>query len=317
MTFGNMSEVCEHATVPLCNLISSGDDLFKTGVVPKCYARSIYVANTVIFQVGTTIINIGALILIVLILFNIRSKFTAIGRAEMMFLYSSLLVLTVFSIVNDCGVSPPGSRTYGFLVAVQNGLSSVCSWALMVCGFLGFELWEDGKKRSMMMLYVSSLGIFALTFILSVFAFRNLDSSVSVGRDTALFVVLYLLNAIFVAIYFVSQAILCLGILKNVWAFGVIALSSFFFVFAQILTYSLSKVICEGCNHYLDGLFFGTLSNTLAIMMIYKYWDIITAEDLEFSVSNGESFTQMFGSYDDKKSDLNYSDSRSNLNYPL
>ncbi|KAJ2079255.1 Chitin synthase, class 7, partial [Coemansia sp. S142-1] len=46
----------------------------------------------------------------------------------------------------------------------------------------------------------------------------------------------------------------------------------------------LSNKICEGIKHYVDGVFFGTICTLLSVMMVYKYWDSITKEDLEFSV---------------------------------
>jgi len=62
-------------------------------------------------------------------------------------------------------------------------------------------------------------------------------------------------------------------------------------------------------EHYMDGLFFATLLNLLAVMMVYKvrsrppqrvlidsklitarqYWDSITKEDLEFSVGQKQN----------------------------
>ena len=47
---------------------------------------------------------------------------------------------------------------------------------------------------------------------------------------------------------------------------------------------TLSQVICKVTKHYVDGLFFGHIFSLLAVMMVYKYWDSITKEDLEFSV---------------------------------
>jgi hypothetical protein len=38
-----------------------------------------------------------------------------------------------------------------------------------------------------------------------------------------------------------------------------------------------------------DGLFFGTICTLLAVMMVYKYWDSITKEDLEFSVGSKQN----------------------------
>lgn len=298
MAFGEFDGICLRASIPLCALIASGDDLFGTGIVSKCYARSVDIANTVIFQVGNTFINIGALALIVLILFNIKNKFTAIGRLEMMHFYFTYFLLTALSIVNDCGVAPPGSVAYGWLVAAQNGLTSASCWLLTINGLLGFEFWEDGKRQSLLFLRISTFLAFVLTFVISIFTFKNWSLIINKDKTLALFVVLYIVNAVLLAVYVLSQILLCLYVLNNAWALGATFLAVFFFVVGQILIYVLSNIICTGVNHYLDGLFFGTLCNTLAVMMLYKYWDMITAEDLEFSVNSQETGVNVY--YGDK-----------------
>ncbi len=63
-----------------------------------------------------------------------------------------------------------------------------------------------------------------------------------------------------------------------------LAFGFFFFALGQVVEYILSATICDLAKHYVDGLFFGTICSLLAVMMIYKYWDGITKEDLEFSV---------------------------------
>lgn len=304
MAFGNFTDICKQASIPLCALVASDDDMFQVGIIPKCYSRSIDLANTVIFQVGNSIVNIGVLVLIMLILFNIKSKFTAIGRQEMIFFFTCLFVLVCFSVINDCGVAPPGSNTYLYLVAVQNGFSSACCWALMINGLLGFELWEDGKRMSVLALQLSSLAFFALSFVLSVVTFNN---DIPNKSTLGLFIVLYLLNAVWLFFYVVSQVILCLYVLDNLWALGALIMAFGFFVLGQVLIYVLSDSICRGCNHYIDGLFFGTVSNTFAIMMLYKYWDIITAEDFEFSVSSAANGLSLSNKYYDVQPE-NYMD---------
>jgi hypothetical protein len=52
-------------------------------------------------------------------------------------------------------------------------------------------------------------------------------------------------------------------------------------------------------KHYLDGLFFGTTFNLLAVMMVYKYWDSITKEDLEFSIDTKHQEWQNLLVHDD------------------
>lgn len=57
-----------------------------------------------------------------------------------------------------------------------------------------------------------------------------------------------------------------------------------FFIVGQVILYVFSVNICDEVKHYIDGTFFGSICTLLAVMMVYKYWDSITKEDLEFSV---------------------------------
>lgn len=263
------------------------------GILPKCYARPIELANTVVFQVGNAFVNIGALIVLIVIVYNIRSKYTAIGRLEMLFFYHILLALTICSLIVDCGVSPPGSASYPYFVAVQLALSSAASWCLMVCGFLGFRFWEDGTNRSLYFIRISSFLIGAVSFVIAILTFHDWVKNGTLDRTNpiALFIVIYILNAIFLFAYVVSQVMLALFVLRNYWVVGVIGLTVASFTIGQVLVYALSRQICESVNHYLDGLFFGSLCNLFSYMMLYKFWDMTTDDDLEFSISinkNGE-----------------------------
>jgi hypothetical protein len=98
--------------------------------------------------------------------------------------------------------------------------------------------------------------------------------------------VLYIFNAVFLAVYVVLQIALVLNTLEDRWPLGDIAIGVFFLVVGQVALYAFSAKICNGVKHYLDGLFFSTVCNLLAVMMVYKYWDSITKEDLEFSVAS-------------------------------
>jgi len=57
-----------------------------------------------------------------------------------------------------------------------------------------------------------------------------------------------------------------------------------FFGLSLAATFGLSNQICSLASHYVDGMFLGSVFQLLAVMMVYKYWDSITSEDLEFSV---------------------------------
>jgi hypothetical protein len=87
-------------------------------------------------------------------------------------------------------------------------------------------------------------------------------------------------------IYTVSQIILVTYTLDDRWPLGDIAFGILFYVSGLVIMYIFSASLCEQVKHYFDGLFFGSMCNLLAVMMVYKYWDSITKEDLEFSIDS-------------------------------
>jgi hypothetical protein len=193
------------------------------------------------------------------------------------------MVLTVCSLVLDAGVVPPGSNAYPYFSAVQNGLTSALCWCLLINGFVGFQLYEDGTKLSVWLLRLSSLAMFLITFAVSICTYKAW-AGLSPTRTLGLFIVLYIFNGICLLVYVILQTILVVNTLQDRWPLGDIAFGILFFVLGQIALYVFGATICNHVQHYLDGLFFATICNLLAVMMVYKYWDSITKEDLEFSV---------------------------------
>ncbi|PTB65035.1 hypothetical protein BBK36DRAFT_5493 [Trichoderma citrinoviride] len=282
--FGDFTSICEHTPLPLCASIgpvlsSSG----RVGIEPSCYARNIEVANTIIFEGAASFAHIGALVMTVIMILHVRSKFTAVGRKEILTFFYLYMLLTFISLVVDAGVVPPGSGPYPYFSAVQNGLTSAVVTCLLVNGFVGFQLYEDGTPLSVWMLWLCSAVAFAISFLVSLATFKSW-AGLSPTNQVGLFVVLYLLNAIELFVYVGMQILLVVRTLQDRWPLGDIAFGIFFFVAGQVILYAFSAQICVAVSHYLDGLFFATVCNLLAVMMVYKYWDSITKEDLEFSV---------------------------------
>lgn len=87
----------------------------------------------------------------------------------------------------------------------------------------------------------------------------------------------------------ISQIILVVNTLDDRWPLGDILFGFAFFVIGQVLMYIFSVALCDSVKHYVDGVFFGTICTLLAVMMVYKYWDSITKEDLEFSVGSKQN----------------------------
>ncbi|KAK9480251.1 chitin synthase III catalytic subunit [Lipomyces japonicus] len=288
MVFGKFDTVCRRIPVAMCSLLgpystSDATGVDPSGIAPVCYARSIDLANTVIFQTGTAFINIGALIMSAIMIFNVRQKYTAVGRKEILSFFYLYVILTMISLCVDCGVVPPASSPYPYFVAAQNGLTTATCWCLLINGFVGFQIYEDGTKLSLWILRIFSFAGFCLAFVVSILTFQSWGG-LSPTNTVGLFVVMYIVNAVALVIYIVLQVLLVLNTLEDRWPLGDIALAVFFFVVGQILLYVFSNQLCERMKHYLDGLFFATVCNLFSVMMIYKYYDSITKEDLEFSV---------------------------------
>lgn len=81
MGFGSFESICTEAALPLCPLIGPANPVSGAhGVQPKCYARTFELANTVIFQGAAGFTHIIALIMTVIMIIHVRSKFTAVGE---------------------------------------------------------------------------------------------------------------------------------------------------------------------------------------------------------------------------------------------
>ncbi|KAL5342338.1 chitin synthase export chaperone [Aspergillus crustosus] len=284
MGFGDFDEICRKAALPLCSLVGPPSPISgSTGVIPNCYARNVELANTIIFEGGASFVHIIALLMTVIMILHIRSKFTAVGRKEIITFFYVYMALTVCSLVIDAGVVPPRSGPFPWFVAVQNGLASALCTSLLVNGFVGFQLYEDGTALSVWLLRLTSTVMFAVSFLISILTFKSWGG-LSPTDTVALFAILYIVNAICIAVYLVMQLLLVLNTLEDRWPLGHIAFGLLVFIAGQVIMYAFGDTICDKVQHYLDGLFFATFCNLLAVMMVYKFWDYITKEDLEFSV---------------------------------
>ncbi|KAG5940305.1 Chitin synthase, class 7 [Claviceps sorghi] len=282
--FGDFTPICENAPLPLCANV--GPTLAATnhvGIEPNCYARNIALANTIIFEGAASAMHIVALVMTIVMILHVRSKFTAVGRKEILSFFYIYMLLTFISLIVDAGVVPPASGPFPYFVSIQNGLSSALITCLLINGFVGFQLYEDGTPLSLWMMRICSLVALIISFLVSLATFKGW-AGLNPTNTVALFVVLYLINAIELFIYVGMQVLLVTRTLQDRWPLGDIAFGVFFFVAGQVILYAFSSKICIALSHYLDGLFFATVCNLLGVMMVYKYWDSITREDLEFSV---------------------------------
>lgn len=115
MGFGDFDSLCEQAPIPLCVLVGPPSNISFTGhgIQPKCYARTIELANTLIFETAADFMHILALIMTTIMIVHVRSKFTAVGMLTLSKTLETLIchnstILTVAA-TQAAKKSPPSS----------------------------------------------------------------------------------------------------------------------------------------------------------------------------------------------------------------
>src|SRR2546429_8003677 len=139
------------------------------------------------------------------------------------------MLLSFVSLILDSGVIPPGNGAYSYFAAVQNGLTSALCMCLLVNGFVGFQLYEDGTTLSVWLLRLTSLGMFVISFAVSLMTFKGW-AGLGPMKTVGLFVVLYVINGICILVYLIMQVFLVVNTLQDRWPLYDIAFGVFFLV---------------------------------------------------------------------------------------
>ncbi|CAH7688260.1 chitin synthase III catalytic subunit [Phakopsora pachyrhizi] len=284
-SFGDFNQICSSAALVVCPLMSSTSGV---GIQPNCYARNVELSGIVLFQPAVLFIHIIALVMLAIMILHIKSKYTAVGRKEIVHFFYLYGLVTFLSFFLDGGIVPSSSSAYPWFAAIQTGILCATFWCLLVNGFVGFQFAEDGTPLSLWSLRGSCATVFMLAFFIAIATFKSL-ASFSPSRPIALWIMLYIFNGACLIIYVILQLILVVRTLDDRWPIGDILFGLGFFTVGLVLVYGFSLTICDAITHYVDGLFFAELCFLLSVMMVYKYWDSITKEDLEFSVGSKQA----------------------------
>ncbi|KAF9364541.1 Chitin synthase, class 7 [Mortierella sp. NVP85] len=281
--FGSFNHICSTVSLTLCPLVGAAD-----GIEPRCYSRNIKLGDSLIFQPSTLIIHIIALIMTAIMIYHIRSKYTAVGRKEIIMFFYLYTLVTIMDLLLVSGIIPTASSLYPYFTGIHLGLISATFWCLLLNGFVGFQFAEDGTPLSLWSIRISSFVVFAAVAFLSIATFLN-KGPFDPLNPVALWVVFFIFNGAALLIYIILQIVLVVNTLDDRWPLGDIVFGVVFFATGQVILYVFSLDICNFAKHYIDGLFFGTIATLLSVMMVYKYWDSITKEDLEFSVGSKQN----------------------------
>ena len=281
-SFGDYSGVCREIAMISCPLLGT-----QFGIVPDCYSRNIDINNTIIFQPATCLIHFAAILMTVLIIYHVRIKYTAVGRQEILLFFYLYIISEFLAPFLESAVIPTHERVYIWFAASYVGLKCAIFWCLMLNGFVGFQFAEDGTPLSLWILRISTLALWAIGFTVAACTYIGSGSlGPSNDKQGALWFFELVFPLITVLIYVVSQVILIVRTLNDMWHLSDVVFGVLAYISALILMYGFSNDICENVKHYIDGTFFCALCMLFSVMMVYKYWDAITKEDLEFSVGS-------------------------------
>lgn len=278
--FGSFNAICERAALIICPLVGTDQ-----GIEPTCYSRNVDIGGTLLFQPSTCFVHIVAIIMTIIMILHIRSKYTAVGRKEIVMFFWMYLVIELLAMFLDSGIIPASSVVYPWFAAIYTGLVAATYTCILINGFVGFQFAEDGTPLSLWLLRISCLVVWGLSFFIAIATFKQI-AGFKYDKPIGLWVIYILWPLICTFIYIVSQLILVFRTLEDRWPIGDIIFGAAFWAIAQVLLFAFSVTICDAIKHYIDGLFFFTLCILLSVMMVYKYWDSITREDLEFSVGS-------------------------------
>ncbi|KAI9017837.1 chitin synthase III catalytic subunit [Gaertneriomyces semiglobifer] len=276
--FGKFDYFCSQIALSLCPLIGS-----DTGVEPECYSRNIEIGNLLIFEPATLVIHLIALIMTGIMIYHVKTKYTAVGRKEIVMFFYMYFVTIILEFLVVSGIVQTAHSSYPYFASAHIAMSVTTLWCLLLNGFIGFQWMEDGTNLSLWSIRGSSLLVWGATFFISIATFDEIAGFSKINH-TALFIFYFIFSAAFILIYVLLQIVLVVNTLDDRWPLGDILFGFTFFVVGRICDYVISRQICDMAKHYVDGMFFGTICTLLAVMMVYKYWDSITKEDLEFSV---------------------------------
>lgn len=277
--FGTYKELCKTAPLTVCPYVEN-----KLGVDPVCYARSMTLGdNTAVFEVASLIVYVLTLILCVFMIYSIKTKYTAIGRKEMVIFFYFYMLQVICEFVLVSGIIPAYSTIYPYGAAIHVGLITACCWSLFLNGFVGFQFIEDGTSFSLWSIRLTSLGVFLSSGFTALATFLEI-ANLKHNTTLPLYIIHLIFNGALLILYFIFQIFLVSKNLDDRWPIGSISLGAFFFAIGQVILLQFSSRICILADHYFDGLFFESLCTMTATMMVYKYWDSITKEDLEFYI---------------------------------
>jgi hypothetical protein len=254
-------------------------------ITPACTSRNAELNGLLLFQPAYVIWNVFVLLSLLAMVVSVKSKYTAVGRVEFATFLYVFILSTVVDVLLVSNIVPMANRdVFVYGVAVHVGLTMSQFWCLLFNALMPFHFVQDGVKSTLWTLRLSCLAIGLLTGALCALTANSLVG-LSAAQPLLLFIVVTALPSLCAVLYFVLGIVYVVRSHATKWPIGDLVLAALFFVVGQVIHLTLNTNICEYTMHYIDGTFLQSLCTFLSVMMVYKYWDSITKDNLESSFS--------------------------------
>ncbi|KAJ9069571.1 Chitin synthase, class 7 [Entomophthora muscae] len=215
LQFGSYKELCQIAPLTVCPYIET-----NLGVDPLCYARSMTISgNNTVFEVASLIVYVLTLILCIFMIYSIKTKYTAIGRKEMVIFFYIYMLEVICEFVLISGIVPTSSIVYPYGAAIHIGLITACCWSLFLNGFVGFQFIEDGTPFSLWSIRLTTLGVFISSAFVAGATFLE-SAGLSKTWTSPLFIIHIVLNGTLLLVYYLMQLVLVSRNLDDRWPIG-------------------------------------------------------------------------------------------------
>lgn len=287
--YGNFADFCrdtgnQAATLPVCNLFSQSPTRGGSGWENGCNLTGIPLSG------GRHLANLGSIVLCGLaivttafLLWRSERKKAAVGRREMQLFLLGFIFVEICEIFTIGGF-PLNSAARRAFSAVHIATIVATLWVLMLNGFVGYQLLDDGTAVSIGLIIISAALLFIGTGYIALdtaFHWTEFWDSTLTGsnRAYALYTLYQLTPIIFLVVFFCLEAMLVLRILGERKPMMYLIGAALLFAIGQIFQYVVSVHICNGTDGKINGGLFETLFTLLAVVMIWVFWSSITEDD--------------------------------------
>ncbi|RFU32642.1 hypothetical protein B7463_g3693, partial [Scytalidium lignicola] len=164
-------------------------------------------------------------------------------------------------------------------------------WILMLNAVVGYQLVDDGTPLSLGLIVGTALVLFIGTGYIALDTgyhwTGHFDSSYTGNnRNIGLYVLYQLAPLVFLAIFFVLEAVLVIKVLGERKPLLYLTSAALLFAIGQIFNYIISVHICNGTNGKINGALFETLFTLLSVVMVWTFWSSITEDDWPMPVTS-------------------------------